>query len=708
MNKTMKKFAAFIIITLCLSLISPLAAMASPLPDISDYNNLPDGYQTMATKDEDNSVKGSYSYLLVVNERLRNIEEEEFEYTRDIFYDFTNLPENSYFNSSQRQDFDNGYIYQSPGAVMKFYFTDKVTGVKEFLEQYELITDEEYKNKDAMNIPDSIEIDTIGEYQAVHATINYEDAEGYFQNDHYFIPLPTPIAHYGTAYLMLTISNDVCVAEDVKIEDIPVIYDQWLAECLELTEGWKNELMKFNYTVRADDFAEGPISDMWPHPEDDPAPDDEPLVEDVPEQDSESQAAEDENPLEEPGTKEDSAPSPTPKVEDNPLQAVEKDDPVDKDDADDNTDEGSKSDDYADPLEAAIITIISILISILFGGSGGYVPDASTGANGTPASSPSDRDLSKWLNFDDEGDIEATDPINGEKRTFIHNGDGTYTDPLSGASYTPEELSQQMKHREDNAKTIRQDEKQFKKNVDEDSKRNQELSEEGKRLEEDLRRERDERAHREKLERVATNLGMSGASEDDVKKELKRRMERDEEFRQKMQDYAERRDMAVDTLETTVEIADYAMSAGESLGGVAGKTVSATYKGVKNTVSTVMEKGLSIGTVAEGLIKGGTEAATTMMDSGIGKAGVNIGGTIVGEVAAAANDGTDLGDAVKDGIIKGTGNAAIGAVGDAIGDAVEGDGLLNKAAATAEKLAETAYGKEIVDPSMDEINSKDE
>jgi hypothetical protein len=710
----MKKFSAFIIVSICLSLLSPLAAMASPLPDISDYKNLPDGYRAMATKDEENSVKGSYSYLLAINERLRNLEEEEFEYTRNIFYDFTNLPEDSYFYSSQRQDFNNGYIYQSPGAVMYFSFTDKVTGVEEFLEQYELITDEEYRNKEERSKPDLIKIDTIGNYQAVHATINYEEVEGYFQNDHYFIPLPTPIAHYGTAYLMLIISNDVQVYGDIKVDEIPIIYDQWLAECLELTEGWKNELMKFNYTVRADDYIEGPISDMWPQPDDDPTLDDEPLVEDVPVQDDEPQPAEDEIPKNEPETKKDNALSPESKDEDSPIKAVEKgnkvekDDPVDKDDTANNTDEENKSDDYADPFEAAIITIISILISILFGGTGGYVPDASSGANGTPASSPSDRDLSKWLNFDDEGDIEATDPVNGEKRTFIHNGDGTYTDPLSGASYTPEELSQQMKHREDNAKTIRQDEKQFKKNVDEDSKRNQELSEEGKRLEEDLRREREERAYREKVERVATNLGMSGASEDDVKKELKRRMERDEEFRQKMHDYAERRDMAVDTLETTVEIADYAMSAGESLGGVAGKTVSATYKGVKNTVSTVMEKGLSIGSVTEGLIKGGTEAATTMMDSGIGKAGVTIGGTIAGEVAAAANDGTDLGDAVKDGIIKGTGNAAIGAVGDAIGDAVEGDGLLNKAAATAEKLAETAYGKEIVDPAMDELANKGE
>ena len=63
------------------------------------------------------------------------------------------------------------------------------------------------------------------------------------------------------------------------------------------------------------------------------------------------------------------------------------------------------------------------------------------------------------------------------------------------------------------------------------------------------------------------------------------------------------------------------------------KGCSATYKGIKNTVSTVAEKGLSTGSVIEGVIKGGTEVATTLMDSGIAKAGVTIGGTVAGEVA---------------------------------------------------------------------------
>lgn len=56
---------------------------------------------------------------------------------------------------------------------MYFHYTDKVTGVDEFLKQYKLINDEEYKNTDPTNIPDSIKLDTIGEYRTVHAVINY-------------------------------------------------------------------------------------------------------------------------------------------------------------------------------------------------------------------------------------------------------------------------------------------------------------------------------------------------------------------------------------------------------------------------------------------------------------------------------------------------------------------------------------------------------
>ncbi|NLL97159.1 MAG: hypothetical protein GX227_08615, partial [Clostridiaceae bacterium] len=447
MKKIMRKSAVFILVTLCFTLLWSFASTADQLPVISDYNDLPDGYQVMGTQNEELTSKGSYSYLLAINEKVRNIESEEYEYTRNVFYDFTNLPEGSYFHSSNRQDFNNGYIYQSPGVVMYFRYTDKITGVDEFLEQYRLITDEEYRNKDAASIPDSIKLDTIGKYRAVHAAINYEDVKGYYQNEHYFIPLSTPIPHYGTAYLLLIVSNDVQVGGDITIDEVPKIYDQWLAECLETTEGWVNEIMQFNYTVRADEFIEGPVSDDWLQSDNEPSPVGEP------EPGNESQTNEDSTPAEEPGTNEDNTPVKEPESEKEPGKHEENDNIAD--DSDEESESENSPDGYADPLDAAIITLISILISILFGGAGGSVPTIPEGAGETLAPSPSDNDYGKWIHFDDEGDIEATDPISGEKRNFVHNGDGTYTDPVSGATYTPEELSRQMNHREENAQTIR-------------------------------------------------------------------------------------------------------------------------------------------------------------------------------------------------------------------------------------------------------------
>ena len=367
----------------------------------------------------------------------------------------------------------------------------------------------------------------------------------------------------------------------------------------------------------------------------------------------------------------------------------------------------AKEAEHAGPLATISISILAILLSILFGNTGGFIPTVPVGIGGAPAPAPAGSGLSRWLRFDGDGDIETTDPVNGQRRTFIKNGDGTYTDPVSGATYTPEELSEQMEHRADNAGTIRQNEAQFEQNVREDRQRNQERSDESRQLEKDLQRERQERTRKEKIERIATELGMSGASEKEVRDELERRMERDEDYRQKMNDYAQRRDTAVDVLEATVEMADYTMAAGEAL-VPGGKTVSATYKGIKNIGSTVMEKGLSTGAVIEGVIKGGTEAATTVMDAGIGKAATAFGGTVAGEVAEAVNDGGDLTDALIEGAAKGTLNAASGAVGDAYGDMVGGDGMINKMAETAGKLGEVGFEKNVTGKVDDIVHRKDE
>lgn len=351
----------------------------------------------------------------------------------------------------------------------------------------------------------------------------------------------------------------------------------------------------------------------------------------------------------------------------------------------------SPDSDHAGPLAAIAISILATLLAILFGSSGGFIPALPTGPGGPAPVGPGG--LSKWLSFDGDGDIEVTDPVNRNKRIFVNQGDGTYTDPITGATYTPEELSDQLEHRDEHSDTIREDEERFKENIEKVAQDNKERSEESLQLEKEMLREKAEREHQEKVDRVAAKLGMFGASEEEVRQELADRMEKDEAFRDAMIKSAEILDTTVDILETTVTVADYTMAVGEVITGPAGKGVSAAYKGAKGLGVTVAEKGLSMGTVTEGLIKGGTEAATTVMDAGVGKVAVTIGGKVAGEVAEAVNEGTDLVEATAKGLLKGAGDGALGAISD-----VSMGASKNISTQVTTKITEKALEKNVADP----------
>jgi hypothetical protein len=61
-----------------------------------------------------------------------------------------------------------------------------------------------------------------------------------------------------------------------------------------------------------------------------------------------------------------------------------------------------------------------------------------------------------------------------------------------------------------------------------------------------------------------------------------------------------------------------------------------------------------------------------------------------------------------EGAAKGTLNAASGAVGDAYGDMVGGDSLLNKVAETSGKLGEVGFEKNVTGTVDDIVHGKDE
>ena len=82
-------------------------------------------------------------------------------------------------------------------------------------------------------------------------------------------------------------------------------------------------------------------------------------------------------------------------------------------------------------------------------------------------------DLGPYIQRDADGDLNVKDPATGEQRLYVANGDGTYTNPLTGATYTERELKDSLDSRAENAGLIRQDEAAGKRAVEEQRAENQ-------------------------------------------------------------------------------------------------------------------------------------------------------------------------------------------------------------------------------------------
>ena len=315
-----------------------------------------------------------------------------------------------------------------------------------------------------------------------------------------------------------------------------------------------------------------------------------------------------------------------------------------------------------------IKTIIAILVALGVIGSGSVIiinkakpsksdPEPNNGNGPSPS-------LGKWVKFDEDYDLIATDPVTGEERVFVDKGNGLYTEPVSGISYTQEELVKQMDSREENKALIQQDLDQTKQAIDDHRKQNKELSEIWQKLKAEQDKINQERAYENYVRSVGNKLGMYDASEKEIRDALADKIIKEDKFRQEIHKAIEKMDTFIAGAETIVIASDAVMTYGEVFGGAAGKAVSATYKGTKGLAVNLAEKGISVSSVSEGLTKGATDAAGTIMKPGVGKATVVIGGTISSELITNPKD---IGMAINTGIIKGITNVSIGTPSDVAG-----------------------------------------
>ena len=232
------------------------------------------------------------------------------------------------------------------------------------------------------------------------------------------------------------------------------------------------------------------------------------------------------------------------------------------------------------PGSAVGIVLVSLLTALL-GGAGAVIASVAGSVLGSAASaagsvadalgnlsSPDSgggtkEDLGPHIVRDADGDLEVTDPVTGEKRIYVAQGDGNYTNPLTGATYTEAELKESLESREENADLLRQDKAAADAAVSAQRADNAELSQFAK----DTAREKAEERAKEEAEReheayktkVRFKYGEYDGDDKSVKKKILTERNEEELKKAKYEERAAYADAGYKTAKTVKQTADVAI-----------------------------------------------------------------------------------------------------------------------------------------------------
>ena len=309
-------------------------------------------------------------------------------------------------------------------------------------------------------------------------------------------------------------------------------------------------------------------------------------------------------------------------------------------------------------------------------------------------------DLGPYIRRDPDGDLEVNDPVTGEKRVYVANGNGTYTNPLTGATYTPDELKSSLDSRAENAELIRQDDAFNKAAIEEQRAANQEKSWIAKQAEAENAAERAREAAEAEHEAFKRKMAKKyGVYYDD--EELYRRIAREkgkeeikvyehlgeEEAWKESQEYAE----------TVKKTADVAIDIYAEIDSTRGKKLKDIYSAATAAASNMGEVMAGNKTVGDAItqtwVDTGVELAKNHSDGVAQKLFTNT----VGDSAKAMTDAYIKGGSIKDireagekAAIQGAINATVDSVFDTYGD-----GVTEKLGLSGEKVVGSVLGTDI-------------
>ena len=197
--------------------------------------------------------------------------------------------------------------------------------------------------------------------------------------------------------------------------------------------------------------------------------------------------------------------------------------------------------------------------------SGVLKQDADQAAPPAPPESSLDF-FDKYVRTDEDGDLHMKDPVTGKETIYTDNGDGTYRNLTTGQDWTPAELNERLRYRDENSGVLKQDADQAARNAAEQhaqwEKESQTLSQDGQDY---LKWKHEQEAAERKQEQVKKLAEKYGVSPDEriVRNTIRHEQELnqiDSELNKEESDILESKEKYLETVDKTCEIGVNVMS----------------------------------------------------------------------------------------------------------------------------------------------------
>ncbi|MCR5403170.1 MAG: hypothetical protein K6E91_05030 [Butyrivibrio sp.] len=285
-------------------------------------------------------------------------------------------------------------------------------------------------------------------------------------------------------------------------------------------------------------------------------------------------------------------------------------------------------------------------------------------------SSAENEDLGEYITRDADGDLYFRDPVTDDQILYKANGDGTYTNPLTGATYTTAELKRMGESRAENEELLRQDHETARRAVQEQREDNRYLSQDGYEYLVQKKTAEKKLAREIQLDHNWIKYGGERGNEESIRKAMSDRQARNEERSQQAHAYATRMDYIVKGLEVTGTGADIGVDILATVTGQQG--IKTAYTVGKNFASRMSDAYVNNKDMSGAIAMAGFDSLT---DIGLDKAEAagfevvgNVGAELIKNTTQNLYEGKDWNDGLDKAALKGTAKGIVSKVSNAFTD----------------------------------------